>query len=119
MRFLANENFPGAAVRSIAEAGHDIVWVRTAAPGSADADVLAWAVRESRILLTFDKDFGELAWREKLPASSGIILFRIPIPPPDQVGAKLAARIAERCDWAGHFTVIEPLRIRMRSLPSR
>lgn len=31
-----------------------------ASPGMADPDVLAWAAREERILLTFDKDFGEL-----------------------------------------------------------
>jgi hypothetical protein len=36
MRFLANENFPGDAVRAIEAKGHDIVWIRTAAPGSAD-----------------------------------------------------------------------------------
>jgi predicted nuclease of predicted toxin-antitoxin system len=89
MRFLANENFPAAAVRAIAEAGHDIACVRTSAPGSTDVEVLAWAVRENRILLTFDKDFGELAWRAKLPAASGIILFRIPMPPPDRAGARL------------------------------
>jgi uncharacterized protein with PIN domain len=61
MRFLANENFPGDAVRLLQLAGHDTVWVRTAAPGISDPDALAWAARESRILLTFDKDFGELA----------------------------------------------------------
>jgi uncharacterized protein (DUF433 family) len=61
MRFLANENFPGAAVQLLQSAGHDILWVRTAAPGTSDPDVLAWAARESRILLTFDKDSGELA----------------------------------------------------------
>jgi predicted nuclease of predicted toxin-antitoxin system len=56
MRFLANENFPGAAVAALETAGHDIVWVRTAAPGSTDEDVLAWAGREERVLLTFDQD---------------------------------------------------------------
>jgi predicted nuclease of predicted toxin-antitoxin system len=61
MRFLANENFPGAAVTALEAAGHDVVWIRTAAPGAIDRDVLAWAAREERILLTFDKDFGELA----------------------------------------------------------
>jgi predicted nuclease of predicted toxin-antitoxin system len=61
MRFLANENFPGTAVKVLQAAGHDIVWVRTAAPGSEDPDVMAWAAREERILLTFDKDFGGLA----------------------------------------------------------
>lgn len=63
MRFLANENFPGAAVGALRADGHDVIWVRTAAPGSKDVDILAWAVREERTLLTFDKDFGELAWR--------------------------------------------------------
>jgi predicted nuclease of predicted toxin-antitoxin system len=108
MRFLANENFPGAAVSALARAGHDIVWVRNAAPGSADEDILAWAVRENRVLLTFDRDFGELAWRVGLPASCGIVLFRVPMPAAAEVGEILAARIGERTDWAGHFTVIEP-----------
>lgn len=63
MRFLADENFPGGAVTALQARGHDIVWVRTAAPGSIDEDVLAWATREDRVLLTFDKDFGELACR--------------------------------------------------------
>ena len=63
MRFLANEHFPGAAVTALTARGHDVVWVRVSAPGTSDADVLAWAAREQRILLTFDKDFGELAGR--------------------------------------------------------
>ena len=59
MRFLADENFPGPAVRALEASGHDVVWVRLVAPGAADAQVLARASREARILLTFDKDFGE------------------------------------------------------------
>ncbi len=116
MRFLADENVPGDVVVELGAAGHDIVWVRKVAPGSKDEDILALAVREERIILTFDKDFGELAWRAGLPASAGIVLFRLPMPPATEVGAILAARISERTDWAGHFTVIEPGRVRMRSL---
>jgi len=116
MRFLANENFPGDAVTQLKAAGHDIVWVRIAAPGIKDEDVLAWAAREARIVLTFDKDFGELAWRVGLPASSGVVLLRLPMPPVAEVGTTLAARIVERTDWPGHFSVIEPARIRMRPL---
>ena len=119
MRFLADENIPGDAVTALESSGHDVVWVRTAAPGSKDEDVLAWAVREERIVLTLDKDFGELAWHAGLPASSGIMLFRLPMPAPAGVGATLAARIAERTDWVGHFTVIEPGRIRMRQLAAK
>lgn len=116
MRFLANENLPGDVVTALKTAGHDVIWLRTAAPGSNDEDVLAWAARESRILLTFDKDFGELAWRIGLPASSGIVLFRLPMPTAAGIGAALAKRISERSDWAGHFAVIEPGPIRMRPL---
>jgi predicted nuclease of predicted toxin-antitoxin system len=118
MRFLANENFPGDAVNALSAAGHDVVWVRTAAPGTKDPDVLAWAVRERRVLLTFDKDFGELAWHAGLPAPCGIVLFRLSMPPASSVGAMLAARVGERTDWPGHFSVIEPGRTRMRKLPT-
>src|SRR5262245_47887286 len=118
MRFLANENSPGDAVTALRAEGHDVDWVRTAAPGINDEDVLAWAVREMRVLLTFDKDFGELAWRAGLPATCGIVLFRLPMPSPPKVGALLAAQIGARDDWAGHFAVIEAGRIRMRPLPS-
>jgi predicted nuclease of predicted toxin-antitoxin system len=67
LRSLADENFPSAAVAALKAAGDDIAWVSLTAPGAADADVLAIAVREGRVLLTFDKDFGELAARSGLP----------------------------------------------------
>ena len=115
--FLANENFPGDAVLAIRAAGHSVIWVREEFPGMKDVLVLAWAVREERVLLTFDKDFGELAWAHGLPAGSGVVLFRIPMPTGSSVGTTLAARLEERSDWSGHFSVVEPHRIRMRLLP--
>jgi hypothetical protein len=116
MRFLANENFPAAAASALVAAGHDVIWIRTAAPGIADSDVLAWAARDERILLTFDKDFGELARRAVMPPACGVVLLRVPMPKPGGVGQRLANIITERDDWAGHFSVIEPGRIRMRPL---
>ena len=119
MRFLANENFPGDAIAELSGTGHDCAWVRDSAPGAKDPDILAWAVRDDRILLTFDKDFGELAFKHGLPATCGIVLFRLPMPSPSMAGRMLAQRIAERNDWAGHFSVIEPSRVRMRALSER
>jgi predicted nuclease of predicted toxin-antitoxin system len=116
MRFLANENVPGVVVRALEIEGHDITWVRTAAPGSTDEFILAWAEREARVLLTFDQDFGELAWRAGLPASCGIVLLRIPPVASATAGAALARRLSERSDWIGHFSVVQPGRIRMRRL---
>lgn len=116
MRFLANENFPGAAVTALRSAGHDVIWVRIAAPGTSDPEVLAWAAREGRIPLTFDKDFGELARGSVLPPACGVVLLRIPMPKPSEVGWRLAELITVRDDWAGNFSVIEPGRVRMRPL---
>src|ERR1700676_603558 len=86
------------------------------APGSTDQEVLAWAARDERILLTFDKDFGELAKASALPATCGIILFRVPMPRTNNVGPQLAGVIMARADWSGHFSVVEPGRVRMRPL---
>ena len=116
MRLLADENMPGAAVEAFAAAGHDIVWVRLIAPGISDPDVLAWALREKRILLTFDKDFGALAAGSGLPPTCGIVLFRLPLLNPRDAGRRFVALLAQRSDWAGHFSVIEPGRIRMRPI---
>ena len=116
MRFLADENFPGAAVTSLREAGHDVVSIAAEAPSSSDRDVLARASEDGRVLLTFDQDFGELAWRFRLPARCGVILFRCSMPDPGVVGASLAAMVAQRDDWSGHFSVIEDGRVRMRMI---
>ena len=117
MRILANENFPGDAVMTLRQRGHDVVWVRTDAPGSRDIEILARAQREDRIVVTFDKDFGELAFRSGLPASSGIVLFRISAPSSAYVARAAVAALESRTDWAGHFAVVEDHRIRMTPLP--
>jgi predicted nuclease of predicted toxin-antitoxin system len=114
---LANENFPAEAVAALRANGHDVVWIRSDAPGSSDREVLAWAQRENRLLITFDKDFGELAFRFKLPSSSGIVLFRISTPSPAYVAHMTVAVLASRTDWVGHFAVVEDGRIRMTPLP--
>jgi predicted nuclease of predicted toxin-antitoxin system len=114
---LANENFPGDAIAALRQRGHDVAWTRTDTPGSSDRQVLARAETEDRILITFDKDFGELAFRAKLPASSGIILFRISAPSSAHIARVAVAALESRTDWAGHFAVIEDTRIRMTPLP--
>ena len=56
----------------------------------SDPDVLGWAARDERILLTFDKDFGELARASALPRTCGVLLFRVPMPNPGDVGPRLS-----------------------------
>jgi predicted nuclease of predicted toxin-antitoxin system len=117
MRLLANENFPLDAVTSLRAEGHDVAWIREDARGSQDEQVLARAQQENRILITFDKDFGELAFRSKLPSSSGVVLFRISAPSSQYIAQAAVQALASRSDWAGHFSVVEDERIRMTPLP--
>jgi len=117
VRFLADENFLGDAVRALRAAGHDVAWIREDSPGVKDVAVLGRAVQEQRILLTFDKDFGELAWRFRLPASCGIVLFRLPMISPENAGEFLCELLTSRSDWTSHFSVVEPARLRMRPFP--
>jgi predicted nuclease of predicted toxin-antitoxin system len=117
MRLLANENFPLDAVEALRKNGHDVAWIRTDARGSSDEQVLARAHQEERTLITFDKDFGELAFRSKLPATSGIILFRITASSSQHIAQVAVQAIASRADWVGHFSVVEDHRIRMTPLP--
>jgi Domain of unknown function (DUF5615) len=116
MRFLADENFPAGAVTALRAAGHDIVWVRETVPGAPDRAVLAQAIDQRRVLLTFDKGFGEIAVASASAAAIGVVLFRVPMPKAGDAGQQLARLLAARDDWAGHFSVIEPGRIRMRPL---
>jgi predicted nuclease of predicted toxin-antitoxin system len=94
-----------------------ILWIREAAPGISDTNVLARAHTENRLLITFDKDFGELVFHRGAKSSHGIVLFRIGRPSAAVVAARVAAVLASRDDWSGHFSVVEDFAVRMRPLP--
>ena len=117
MRLCANENIPEDCVIRLRQGGHDVLWIRETAPGSPDHDVLARAASEDRLLITFDKDFGELVFRRGAKASQGVVLFRISQPSAAAVAERVSNVLASRDDWPGHFSVVEEFAIRMRRLP--
>ena len=116
MNFLANENFPLDAVTALRQLDHNVVWIRADSPGVADEAVLARAIAENRVRLTFDKDFGELAFRCGLPATCGIILFRTTATSGPEAAHRVSVALTSRTDWPGHFAVVYDRRIRMRPL---
>jgi predicted nuclease of predicted toxin-antitoxin system len=87
------------------------------APGCPDEDVLVRAHREDRLLVTFDKDFGQLVFQRGAPSSHGVILFRISQFSSAAIAERVEAALSLRDDWAGHFSVVDDFGIRMRSLP--
>ena len=116
MNLLADENIPASIVRVLLEDGHDVVWIHDESPGVPDIEVLHQAQRKNRIILTFDKDFGELAIRDPAVSCPGIILIRVFKKDPLDLAGYIRNIIRSRQDWAGHFSVIEDERIRMRPL---
>lgn len=118
MRILANENFPLDAVMLLGGEGHDVWWARTEAPGMTDREVLDQARRDNRLIVTFDKDFGELAFHARLPITTGIVLFRLKAQSSSELANFISSVLRSRDDWFGDFAVIDNFRVRLRALPS-
>lgn len=117
MRFAANENVSPTVIRTLRAAGHDVFSTKESMAGAADDLVLRTAQTESRIVVTHDKDFGELAFRCGLPADSGVILIRLGGAGREADIERVLEVIQSRQDWAGNFSVAEYGRVRMRPLP--
>jgi predicted nuclease of predicted toxin-antitoxin system len=117
MRLLVNENVTKTVIEELRERGHDVLSVKESMRSEADDTILARAQSESRVVVTHDKDFGDLAFRSGLPASCGVILIRLAGSDRGTDNRRIVTAIDGRSDWAGHFSVVTDDRIRMRPLP--
>ena len=116
MRFLADECCDTGLVSSLREDGHDVLYVLERKPGVSDDEVLIEDYNEERILVTEDKDFGELVYRLKKP-SKGIILIRMDVKERHMKWLqlkKLIGNYEERLP--GHFVVLDSHKYRFRPL---
>jgi len=120
MNFLADENFPGSAVRELRSKGFAVAWVVEDLPGASDEVVIARCSAEKLTLLTLDKDFGELVFRRGMSNECGVILFRLDSESPE-VFCKIVTSALELLNnqdkLTGNFVVVEQGRIRLRSIP--
>ena len=116
MKFLADECCDSGIVASLRAGGHDVAYVLERQAGVSDEEVLLNAFVEGRILLTEDKDFGELVYRLKKPAY-GIILIRIDVRERYEKWPCLEALIAKHGErLPGHFVVVDLNKYRFRPL---
>lgn len=76
MDFLANENFSLFSIKLLRKAGHKIASVIEETPGAKDLDILKRARKENLVILTFDRDDGELIYRHKSYIPCGVVYFR-------------------------------------------
>ncbi len=116
MKFLANENIPLVSVQLLNESGYDTISVRDLMPGAKDREVLAEAQRQSRIILTFDKDYGEMVFKYGLRGNAGVVMFRFFPESPGHAAHLLTGIIHQGIDLHGRFTIIDGKKIRQRIL---
>ena len=87
MRVVVDARTRPQVARWVSALGHDVVSIYDEAPLLADVDILALAVREGRVVVTNDKDFGEMVYREQRQ-HCGVVLLRLAN---DRAAAKIAA----------------------------
>jgi predicted nuclease of predicted toxin-antitoxin system len=118
LRFLVNENVSATVIQELRHGGHDLLSVKESMRSERDEVILSRAQAEQRTVVTHDKDFGELAFRSRLPATCGIILLRLTGSDRETDNRRILEALESRTDWAGHFSVVTDSRIRMRPLPA-
>jgi predicted nuclease of predicted toxin-antitoxin system len=114
MRFVADECLDGRIIKRLIADGHELVVIRAELTGRTDADVLRIAQERNALLITEDKDFGELVFRLRA-IHAGVVLVRMPGSP----GAVQAELVSQAIRTRGKdllkaFTVITEKRLRIR-----
>jgi predicted nuclease of predicted toxin-antitoxin system len=103
-------------VEELRRLGMDVVYAKETCPGAPDPDVLRLATESSRILVTDDHGFGELAVRQSQPAAGIVILSLYQLPKDDRARRAAAAILALSDTCYGRLTIVEPARVRLRPL---
>jgi predicted nuclease of predicted toxin-antitoxin system len=114
MNFVADESVDLPIVQRLRQDGHLVTAIAELAPGMDDHAVLSIAEREGALLLTADKDFGELVYRVGLH-THGIVLVRLAGLPAAKKAefVSLAAR-HHLTELSGAFTVVTHGMVRIR-----
>ena len=114
MKFVADENLDRQVVERLRGDGHVVWYVAEMTPGVSDQDVLNLANHEQAVLVTADKDFGELVFRQHL-LNPGVILLRLTGLLPTVKAEVLAGAItAHMKEMGGSFVVVSHQAIRIR-----
>lgn len=108
MKFLADENIPWSAIQLLRENQYDVFAIGEHSYGASDRKVLEIAVKEHRAIITFDRDYGEHVFLEKLPCPPAIIYLRFRPQSPEETGRLLLGFIVRSGNLLeGSFWVVE------------
>lgn len=114
MKFLADENFEPQFVENLRQEGHEVIFLDEYEAGIEDAEVLGIAVKENAVIITNDKDFGELVFRHS-KNSRGVILLRLyDLKLTERIEITIRAIRKHEPEIENAFTVISENSIRIR-----
>lgn len=117
MKFLADESVDFPVVKHLRDHGFDVEYITEICPGISDKEVIEIAISQSRVLITGDKDFGTLTFRNKM-VSEGVILYRLSGYGNMEKAIHVCSIISKHRELiAGSFTVIGKEFTRIRKLP--
>ena len=116
VKLLANENVPLATVNALRDAGEDVLSVTEDSPGATDAAIVQWARQEGRIVVTFDRDYGELVFHNRLPPPAGVLYMRFEPESPTEPAAFIARLKEDGVELEGRFTMVNRDGIRQRPI---
>ncbi len=118
MKFVADESCAAPVIRALRQAGHDVVAIAEVARGATDNQVLDRAFTENRILITEDRDFGEMVFGRGR-SSAGVILVRFPTQARCAQPATVVSAVTKLgSKLKGVFAVVQPGRVRISARPS-
>ena len=118
MKLLLDACVGSRAKIELEEAAHDVDWVGDWPSDPGDEEVLAWAFRQDRILVTLDKDFGELAVTHEKPHVGIIRLVGFSARAQAKVCLSALKRYGDELA-AGTIVTVEPGRVRVRSITKK
>jgi predicted nuclease of predicted toxin-antitoxin system len=116
MQLVADENVPGPVIDRLRADGHVIHAISEMSAGLHDTGVLATSHAMALVLITHDRDFGELAVRQGLPVSGVILLEVERLSLGSQIERISQCLSVPETEWVGYFTVLDPSRLRRRAL---
>jgi len=117
VRLVADESVEGPTVYALRDAGHAVLFIAETSPGIEDSEVLEIARREQAVLLTADKDFGELVFRNREP-HCGVLLIRSLEDDPDENAVNALAAVRQHgSELVGRFSVLAGGALRIRIAP--
>jgi predicted nuclease of predicted toxin-antitoxin system len=113
--FLANENFPRPGIIILREKGYPVKSISEDFPGIGDPEIMQLALDLKSIILTFDRDYGELIFRYTKDNPPAVVHFREKGNNPEFAASSLISLLENSgITLSGAFTVIETNNVRQR-----